>query len=587
MKLTAEQAAITGYVSGGKGNLIVDALAGSGKTSTVLVAVEVMPHPSALLCAFNKRIADELEGKIKRVHGRPVAVKTFHGQGLAVLKAHHPRVQVNKAATEDIVNRVAGGDVPFKVRRAAVNTLRTIKETYAGPDIGLAYVKQVGLDYRHFKSLKDNDEIQLCAEVVQDGYAISLDFSQRSTIDFCDMVWAPVALGMAPRSRFKAIFVDELQDISEPQLALLRMLMPADGRLIGIGDQRQQIYAWRGSMGAAAWQVCQHELKAKRLPLTMTWRCSKRIVREAQALVPELRAREDAPEGSVEACRWGELPAFVNRGIRGESTFILSRNNAHLLDCALFLWRERVRFELNAGKELLDPMFTVLDTKLDQRSPATFRESLAKWERVELARAEAANATAYADHIEEQASMLRVAAEYAAPNRIKGLLFDMMQPNNSGVLLSTVHKVKGLEAERVFMLKQTFGRHAQRSCKFCKGSGCNPCNGTGIYDPPPSQEELNIEYVGITRAIRDLVWVDLASNSKVAPPTYDRAMRDMLGVKTEREQILDAGERFPAGISRAVGEAMLDARGEVAQSITDCLEFEDAIEDKDDDDDAR
>ncbi len=623
---TEEQQAITGAAANTKKNILVQALAGSGKSTTLKLVLPRLPQKSVLVTAFNKRIAEEFERTMPRApKGSVFAVKTFHALGLSVLAQHFPgRCKVNPKATEDIVNRAAGYAISFKMRRAAVRLLRTLKETFAEHATPKdAHVLALGLEYQYFDKLNDT-EIGLTVEVVRDAYTLSLDFESRDSIDFCDMVWGPVARDLAPKSRYQCVMVDELQDISQPQLALIRKMLAPGGRFIGVGDLQQQIYGWRGSMGAAAWSKIKEDFQAIELPLTMTWRCSTAIVEAARALVPKLRARPDAPKGVVQDCAWDGLPkaiagqALVQRDDAKIHTFVLSRNNAMLIDCALFLWRERVRFELNNGKELLDPVFTILDTKLDLRNKGTFYASLRKWRDAELARAEKANATAYADSVEEQAAMLALAANYTEPSGIKRLLTDIINPNDSGVLLSTVHKVKGLEAERVFLLKQTFARYDERKCLACGGSGddsdaenassCGRCRGSGIYVKQPEPEELNIEYVAITRAISRLVWVNCRSRSKVLStlasehntderknggnggligedirqvlidedirqvldgekPDLGAAVRDRqarenlseitgYAFKTEREQLLEASEML-GGMGRQKAEAML------------------------------
>lgn len=615
--LTDEQQAIIKYVAG-KGSLVVDAGAGTGKTFTILNALGHLPERTALLCAFNRDIADELQAKLPRLpRGMQVQVKTFHGAGYGIVRAHFPRITLDKTATEELINRAAGNAFGFKLRRAAVNTLRTVKEVYAEPEPPSEdKINEIALTFDHFGKISSL-EAELCIEVIRDAYILSLDMASREAIDYPDMIWAPLALGLAPKSRFKAVFVDELQDISGPQLALMQKLMAPGARFIGIGDVNQQIYGWRGSLGAAAWDRAREEFNAEFLPLTMTWRCAKAITREAQALVSTLRARPDAPDGIVQTCAWDGLPAALGTqrkaaakptktsstdfeiALSGEThTFVLSRSNAALLDCALFLWRHKVGFQLNAGKELLDPLFMLLDYKLDLRKE-NFLNSLGEWEQKELDRAEKANAAAYADRVEEQAKMLRVAATYVEPSRIRGLLADMMTPNDSGVMLSTVHKAKGLEAQRVFLLKQTFARHDHRACKFCQGSGqneygrqCNPCHGTGRFEREIKQEELNIEYVAITRAISRLVWVDMTKSASLkievssaravargmvddqvtkdrTEGEIDRVSRRMLGIKTEAEQLVDVAAQFPTGIPREVSEARLTVRGEHARDLVE------------------
>lgn len=538
MEQTEEQRAITAAVAG-KSNILVKALAGTGKSTTLKMALGVIPQRSVLICAFNKRVADEFAQTMpKAPKGSTFIVKTFHALGLSVLNGYW-RLRVDSKATEDIVNRAAGHAISFKMRRSATRLLRILKETYAEHATPSdAHVLALGLEHQMFDKMSDV-EIGLTVEVVRDAYVVSLDFEGRDSIDYCDMVWGPVVRDLAPKSRYQAVMVDELQDISRPQLALVRKMLIPNGKFVGVGDLRQQIYGWRGSMGGAAWSTIKEDFKAIELPLTMTWRCSVAVCEVARAIVPSLRARPDAPKGVVQDCTWDNLPRSIvgrepmniiqQQEARGKiHTFVLSRNNAMLLDCALFLWRSHVKFELNSGKELLDPIFTILDTKLDTRNPGVFHASLKKWRDHELARAEKANASAYADQVEEQAAMLAVAVQYTEPSGIKRLLADIINPNDSGVLLSTVHKVKGLEAERVFLLKQTFARHDERSCKACGGSGeadddrgaygkmprCRSCGGSGVWIKPAEPEELNCEYVAITRAVSRLVWVDVRARMR-------------------------------------------------------------------------
>lgn len=651
MNQTDEQKAIVAAVAG-KGNVLAKALAGTGKSTTLKMALATIPQKSVLICAFNKRIADEFEQTMpKAPRGSIFTVKTFHSLGLSVLASHFKgHCKVSPQATEDIVNRAAGHAISFKMRRAAVRLLRILKETYAEhatPDDGR--VLALGLEYQLFDKLSEI-ETGLTVEVVRDAYVLSLSFESRDSIDFCDMVWGPVARDLEPKSRYQAVMVDELQDISRPQLALIRKVLIPNGKFVGVGDLQQQIYGWRGSMGGAAWSQMKEDFQAKELPLTMTWRCSKAVVEVARAIVPALRARPDAPVGAVQDCTWDNLPRSITGNAQGGvhfdkpgkiHTFVLSRNNAMLVDCALFLWRSKVRFELNSGKELLDPIFTILETKLDTRNQGVFHASLKKWRDTELARAEKLNAAAYADSVEEQAAMLAVAAQYTEPAGIKRLLTDIINPNDSGVLLSTVHKVKGLEAERVFLLKQTFARHDDRSCIACGGSGdenpehpnskrCGKCHGTGRWIKPAEPEELNIEYVGITRAISRLVWVNVRARRDLVLAAFameanDREhaaggnsditgedirevldgessslqhamdkrknrklMTDLTGikVKSEREQLLEQSTSFVGGLSRAQAEAILSPpQGEMAQYYLDQALSQDDGENEDRDED--
>jgi superfamily I DNA/RNA helicase len=506
--LTPEQRTIIDTVRDTKTNLVVEALAGTGKSTVLREAMRVIPSRSVLVVAFNKRIAEEFLAKLPPVpKGNVFVVKTFHALGLSIVRKHFSHLTISSDATSDLVNQVTKDrGYPFKIKRAASKLVRQIKETVLDiPDPvkaakdWLKLAEGVGLNYEVFQ---DADDTGTVCDVARQAYVASCDLAGRKAIDFCDMVWAPLALDLAAPARYQAVLVDELQDISPPQFALIRKLMvPKTGRFIGVGDLRQTIYGFRGALGVDAWKIAKEDLATECLPLTMTWRCSQAVVEEAQALVPSLQAAPDAPEGSVELMNLKMMVeaikdcAIVHGPTHAAHTFVLSRNNAMLLDCALNIYRLGCKFQLNAGEEMLDPLFILLDSKLDLSSRERFQASLAEWLHTETKRAERAGATAYADRIVEQAEMLKAVLNHAEPQGIKKLLTAILAPGTSGVLLSTVHKVKGLEADTVYLLKETFARHKPQ---------------VGEEPKPPSDEELNIEYVAITRAKLDLIWVSLA-----------------------------------------------------------------------------
>ena len=65
MKPSKYQESIFDFVKNGTGNAIVDAVPGSGKTTTIVKALEfIPPNLDVLFCAFNKHIADELKTRV-------------------------------------------------------------------------------------------------------------------------------------------------------------------------------------------------------------------------------------------------------------------------------------------------------------------------------------------------------------------------------------------------------------------------------------------------------------------------------------------------------------------------------------------
>lgn len=547
MEYTHEQRAIFEEGRTGDGNILIQALAGCAKTTTLLKLVEVVRQRSILFAAFGAGIAAEAERRMPKTPGRAVVVQTLHAIGRSIVLKHYPHLHVDKHATEDLVSAaLQGRSASYDIRRAATRLVRCAKEALSPAAGGFGFIGergkrawvgwsfdtllQLGLDQHLFSPKLAPAQIDRAVEIASAAIIASLDVAHRDAIDFCDMVWLPNVLELAPPSRYQAIMLDEVQDVSAPQIELLERLALPQTRWIVAGDSWQQIYGWRGSLGADVWSRFEGP-RTRRFPLTITWRCSRAVVRLANELVPELRAQPDAEEGSVQECTLGELPLNLARGSADAvHTFILSRLNAPLLDCALFLWRAGVKFQLNAGQALLEPLFHLLDT-LDLQDDGSFRASLTAWHTREAARADQANATSRREQIDEQRAMLLAALGYAPPVRLRQVLQAILRDNKSGIRLSTVHKVKGLEAERVFLLKQTFARQAARTADQPQAA--------------PPQEELNIELVAITRARTHVIWVDTTRRAapelltlpveKIAPDRLDEAL-----ALTERAMIAAA-----------------------------------------------
>ena len=106
-----------------------------------------------------------------------------------------------------------------------------------------------------------------------------------------------------------------------------------DGRIIAVGDPAQSIYQFRGADSEAIPNFID-KLRAKTLPLSVTYRCPKSVVRLAQEVVPDIEAAPGAPEGTV---RKYSLKNFLNR-LNPEISF-LSRTNAPLIKYCLKLLR--------------------------------------------------------------------------------------------------------------------------------------------------------------------------------------------------------------------------------------------------------
>ena len=105
---SAFQQAVFAFIADGEGNAMVDAVAGSGKTTTILEALKYIPTSKRVLfCAFNKTTAVELGERVKASGYSNVNVSTLHSLGLRSVTAALGRPAVDgdkadKAARENI-----------------------------------------------------------------------------------------------------------------------------------------------------------------------------------------------------------------------------------------------------------------------------------------------------------------------------------------------------------------------------------------------------------------------------------------------------------------------------------------------------
>lgn len=272
------QQAIFDEIANGSGHVIVEAVAGSGKTTTIKQATRLLkPGGQYVLLAFSAAIAEELKS------GIPYFVKasTFHSYCYAALKTHlrltgAPRPGKVADAFRDLVDDKS---VFFKYREFVVKLVSFLKANGSEPDRDVAHALA-----DHFDLTVEDGDFSV-------GVAYALDTltasnNNRTCVDFDDMIYLPYLWNL-PLPPCDVVFVDEAQDLSPIQHELLsRMLRPNTGRLVAVGDPNQAIYAFRGA-DATGMDRIRETFSAKTLPLSVSYRCSQAVVAEARRALGE------------------------------------------------------------------------------------------------------------------------------------------------------------------------------------------------------------------------------------------------------------------------------------------------------------
>jgi superfamily I DNA/RNA helicase len=231
------------------------------------------------------------------------------------------------------------------------------------------------------------------------------------------------------------------------------------------------------------------ELQPTVLPLTVTWRCPKTVVAEAQKIVPDIQAAEGAIDGTVTA--QAELPVELEK-----TDAILCRNVAPLVETAYGLIRRGVACKVE-GRDIGSGLLKLVDRWRRITGIGAFLDKLEDYRNREIQKALAKGKEGKVNEITDRCATLAVICEAVRAkgdqslDGVRAFINDLFADNVTGVLtLCTYHKSKGREWLRVFLFQ-----HAAR------------CPSKWAKQAWELQQESNLAYVAITRAQRDLIYV--------------------------------------------------------------------------------
>lgn len=262
-----QQSAIRTALLASRRSLLIQAGAGSGKTTTaVWLARTAVPQTErSVFLAFGKAIAEELRTRLPYW----VTASTYHALGYAALRRACPRL---KRPTPDKCKWLLKEQVPdWKLRREIepdVLKLVSFGKAYgtgAGGPILAELADSLGLD----------TDLAVATELL---HASNSAYEKDGSIDFDDQLYLPYLLGL-DLDKYDNVFIDEAQDTNAVQLGLTRRMLFPGGRVVAIGDRRQAIYAFRGA-GTSAMDDLRTAFDMEELPLSVSFRCARTVVDE-------------------------------------------------------------------------------------------------------------------------------------------------------------------------------------------------------------------------------------------------------------------------------------------------------------------
>ena len=219
-------------------HLLIVAGPGTGKTTTITerihhLTARLKPKEKILAITFTNKAAEEMTARL-RILGVDlktlVETGTFHAFSLHLLRRYHERLKfpltfsIVSPDEVDVLAKDFWPDRSSQERRAILQKIADWKASLL--------------------PATDDPDVNAFRELMR----------ERSLVDFDDILRDAVLLlreeadiRAEVQAQYPFIFVDEYQDVSAVQVALLKELVCPGGMLTAIGDPNQAIYGFRGS----------------------------------------------------------------------------------------------------------------------------------------------------------------------------------------------------------------------------------------------------------------------------------------------------------------------------------------------------
>lgn len=505
---SAHQAAVFAALADPRsGSRIVKAVAGAGKTTVIKNGLRYVPAGTSVQgLAFNTDAAGNLKAALEEVravmgeaHVRGMRMGTFHSVCFGAVCRY-----LGKKADQ---LKPDSGKVRKQLKVALSEDDYRLYGTFVAKLVGLAKGEGIGAlvpdtDERWY-ALVDHHALSLEAEEADEATAVALaraalvrsnEAARAGIIDYDDMLYL-VVLWKLRLWQNDVVFVDEAQDTNPVRRAVARLCLRPGGRLFAVGDPHQSIYGFTGA-SADAMELIAQEFRATELPLTVSYRCARAVVAEAQRWVNYIQPADSAPAGEVRY----DVPLAQALDALTARDAVLCRQIAPLVDLAYKLIASGRGVRI-LGKEIGEGLVNLVRAQ-KARGIDRLVEKLDAWADREAskftAKGEETRAEAVYDKVACLLTIVRALPETdrtvpALERRIE----ELFDPSGKDDLLTlaTVHKAKGQEWDAVAILRPDLmpSRAARQEWQY--------------------EQEVNLQYVAATRAKRTLLYLDSTEGS--------------------------------------------------------------------------
>ncbi len=502
---TLEQEKIFTFFSDKHENGIIDAVAGSGKTSTLIEGIKYLPKDKKILfCAFNKKIQTEISQKVQKF-SRPVIVKTTYALGLNILVMNDKKFAQSKVEEDKyykILSRYLSKEnlndtKQNQIQEAFIKLKETfnkkkktkIEDKFSNPEDFSSYKKDdveelsfYEIADNNFKKLLSLSRLTLSYNRGKEGvgkvanfYGLDIDLNsdielecyskiislvikkgidlakENQVIDYADMIFLPDVFNYTSFNKYDIIFVDECQDLSNAQLkVVMKYHKNGGGRVFAVGDPFQSIYGFAGA-SPESFNNIKKLIKPDVFNLTNCFRCSQNIVSLAKEIREDI-STTNTTEGCVHRIEYNNVLEIVKN-----KDFILSRFNKDIVLTFFKLISTGKSCKILGKEEILQEIIDFIPAKFHKRKDF-YDELIGNVELIFSSYKKKFSDNETKITIFEGIRDVIIFSYHHVKNAITFTdLIDALRKlfsneNEDSIILSSIHKSKGLEAKNVFIL---------------------------------------------------------------------------------------------------------------------------------------
>lgn len=539
---TYQQDILDFFLNNPQSNMLVNALAGSGKSTTACMLSE-HSKTSDLYIAFNASVVEEFKKKIKNpktkvmtMHSLAYSIMLYNVEQESKDSGEKPKgfgsqrskrtvnldnFKPHKILDEEITKRY-GRYIEFAKRGFLkdnyvnlYNLCRlTLTDMSSNKDVSRLIDDHVLFLYYGDEGYSAPDISEITSTLKILDTKSKQQFETQGVIDFTDMLW--ITFNKLKYDNWEVpywalytnIYCDEVQDFSNIQLNFLKFIKRAKGRYVFIGDFHQAIYNFAGANAQAFNQIPKMFAPVETFDLPICYRCAKshlsRVNREYG--IPIL-PRDDAPMGFVKTIDKNKISEYAKAG-----DMVISRKNKWIAEVVLDLARNgtpifiedkemvgAIKRQILSSKctsvgtleKFLQKVISNYNKKLFEIVSKNVREGGHEEERLEAV----AETNSKIDNTSFLLEILEGYLENHTSSDSVSKFSDFVDkllnttPSPDCVRLCSIHKAKGLEATNVFVLNEAKINFDFRNSK------------------EQNVQEKNLSYIATTRAKEGLYLV--------------------------------------------------------------------------------